>query len=1582
MIDPKIYLDIFQLFPDPCLLIRVSGSRFEIVDTNTAFLEMAGKAKTELFSNDIFEVFPTDGLVVEKEALKASFLNVISQGVPTSLSSRHFILPLPQNKPFEEHLWEVENIPLKKGEITYILHRLRSIIHEVPLTQLVGKDQKKSGEELSLILDNSEEAFVVVDKSLKIISFNLRYKELNNKFFNLEVHKGVSIFHYAQAQQKEYLQFLYSRIFQGYSETYEIAIPLTEGAKVYFQLHYKPAKNSTGDIIGAYVTVTDITQRKQEEEQLKLLESVVKTTRDAMLITTADPPNNPSLQKIIYANKAFTTLSGFKVEEILGKTPEVLRGIHTDVDTLAFLDERLREGENCEVELLNYTKEGREFWVHLEISPIKNHLGQVTHWVSVQRDVTRQRREKRQKDLLATLSRAFNRQGTLDYIMQEVLETLLEQEAVELIELWLVNFDKDSIFLSNEYHTNPQVDPFYQSPDTLREFKKGEGLPGVVWQEGTLQWWNHLEKNRKFKRRKQIKNIPIQHALCVPLFSHGEVVGALLLGTEDSFKVQEFFSEIATELGFLIGEEIKRKQLEGQFDQFFNFSQEILVLTKVDGYFRKVNPAFCRLLGYTAEELCSQHFTHFVHPDDLNNTMTEFVDSIDGRVVNSFENRYRTKDGRWKWISWSSSEVLTEEGLIYGYGRDVTEKKELEELVKNASRLARVGSWEVDIVKNRVYWGPITREIHEVDHTFVPNMEEGIRFYKVGNSREIISKIVERAIAEGTPWDVELEIVTAKGNDRWVRTIGAAEMENGKCIRLYGSFQDIHNRKVAELRHIQVLEERDSILERISEAFFAVDDQWTITFWNMEAERLLGKSKSSLIGNNLWDMFPEALDLEFFRAYKRAMEQQNAVNFVEFFHPTSQWFDVSAYPSNDGLSVFFRDITQRKLAEEQLIRNTKQINALAELNTALLAEENWKKALEDSLPFIAEAVEADRVYYYENGQDENEENFFSIAMEWCREGISAQIDNPDHQKIKFSEVADFIGPLKARKPLSLQVQEMPPSFTREMLEAQGILSILVIPVFVSRKYVGFLGFDDCTQGRQWNQEEIRLMSTLVNNLSYAIEQRNYEETLELAFREKSTILESIGDAFFATDKQWVVTYWNQMAEKILMTPKEKVLGKNLWKVFAASVDSHSYRMYHQAIRENKPVHFEDYFEHTKKWYEVSAYPSSNGITVYFKDITLRKEVDIRVRESNERFEMVAEATNDAIWDWDITANTLYFGEGYRKLFGMKPGTINADLNIWAQYIHPEDKARVQEKFSAIYNNAKLKHFHNEYRFKRANGTYAYVVDHGTILRNKEGIPTRLIGAVQDITDRKNYEESLKELNKNLAKQAHELSVSNKELEQFAYVTSHDLQEPLRMVTSFMNLLQKKYGPQLDEKAHQYIHYAIDGSKRMKQIILDLLEYSTVGKIHEEREVVNLNETLEEILILFRRKVEELDAKITVTPLPKIMAHKAPMRQLFQNLINNALAYHHPERKIKIQVKMKSKKSHWQFSIIDNGIGISPEYHEKIFIIFQRLHTTDFYKGTGMGLAICKKIVEQYGGKIWVESEEDKGSTFHFTIAKN
>jgi light-regulated signal transduction histidine kinase (bacteriophytochrome) len=237
------------------------------------------------------------------------------------------------------------------------------------------------------------------------------------------------------------------------------------------------------------------------------------------------------------------------------------------------------------------------------------------------------------------------------------------------------------------------------------------------------------------------------------------------------------------------------------------------------------------------------------------------------------------------------------------------------------------------------------------------------------------------------------------------------------------------------------------------------------------------------------------------------------------------------------------------------------------------------------------------------------------------------------------------------------------------------------------------------------------------------------------------------------------------------------------------------------------------------------------------------------------------------------------------------------------------------------------------------------------------------------------------LHKNLQKHAKELAISNAELEQFAYVASHDLQEPLRMVTGFLTQIEKKYGDLIDDKGKQYIAFAVDGAKRMRQIILDLLEFSRVGRMEDKLETVDLNEVVEEVQILFSKKIKEKLATILVDPLPVIHSYKSPMRQVFQNLISNALKYDREGIPSQIKIKVTELKTHWQFAVTDNGIGIDKEYFDKIFIIFQRLHNKDEYSGTGMGLAVTKKIIENLGGKIWVESEEGKGCTFYFTIKK-
>ena len=258
----------------------------------------------------------------------------------------------------------------------------------------------------------------------------------------------------------------------------------------------------------------------------------------------------------------------------------------------------------------------------------------------------------------------------------------------------------------------------------------------------------------------------------------------------------------------------------------------------------------------------------------------------------------------------------------------------------------------------------------------------------------------------------------------------------------------------------------------------------------------------------------------------------------------------------------------------------------------------------------------------------------------------------------------------------------------------------------------------------------------------------------------------------------------------------------------------------------------------------------------------------------------------------------------------------------------------------------------------------------------------LILAIKDVTEQKLAEEKLYQANHSLREKTKELSVSNAELEQFAFVASHDLQEPLRMITGFLSLIEKKYDSVLDEKGKEYIRFATDGAMRMRKIILDLLEFSRVGSLDLKRDEIKMNQLLEEVLALNNKLITENNAQIEIFDLPVVMAVQSSMRQLFQNLINNAIKYKKKDARPEIIISSSEDEHYWYFNIQDNGIGIHQEYTEKIFNIFQRLHSKDEYSGTGIGLAICKKIVEDHGGEITVESEEGKGSTFSFSIKKN
>ncbi|MBK5273212.1 MAG: GHKL domain-containing protein, partial [Bacteroidia bacterium] len=256
-----------------------------------------------------------------------------------------------------------------------------------------------------------------------------------------------------------------------------------------------------------------------------------------------------------------------------------------------------------------------------------------------------------------------------------------------------------------------------------------------------------------------------------------------------------------------------------------------------------------------------------------------------------------------------------------------------------------------------------------------------------------------------------------------------------------------------------------------------------------------------------------------------------------------------------------------------------------------------------------------------------------------------------------------------------------------------------------------------------------------------------------------------------------------------------------------------------------------------------------------------------------------------------------------------------------------------------------------------------------------------LAMITDITQRKLHEEQLKKSEADLELKNKELEQKNKELEQFAYVASHDLQEPLRTTSSFAELLQQQYKGKLDEKADKYLTFINQSSDRMKILIKDLLDYSRIGR-KKELEQVDCNIILEEVLADIDVAIKETQTEIKFSRLPVIKGNPTEIKQLFQNLIINAIKFRRQDESPRINISAKRKDKHWEFSCSDNGIGISEDHRERIFIIFQRLHTRNEYEGSGIGLSHCKKIVELHKGKLWVDSTLGEGSTFYFTIPEN
>lgn len=803
-------------------------------------------------------------------------------------------------------------------------------------------------------------------------------------------------------------------------------------------------RNEKGEAYRAIGAMQDITERTQKEQQLELMESVVKNSNDAILITEGSPIDEPG-PRIIFANDAFFKNTAYKKEEVIGRSPRFLQGPKTDRKALDKVRQAIEQNESCKVEVINYTKFGDEFWVEFSIEPVK--YNDKTHFISIQRDVTKRKLRENKNELFRKINLEISKPSDLKGRYDIVLKALADYCDFELAEGWVTNIDNTEINRITTYSSDSSLSRFFEEGTHFSKAKIGEGLPGKLWESRELLLWNDIDDHNLFIRKEEAKRLGLKSAIGIPLFYLDKLIGVIMFFTRKKREGLEDINEILKEVSHQFGAEFLRMKSEEQLNTFFQLSPDIFSIIDKNGQIKKVNQAFTQLLGYTQDEAERMDIFSIVEPKDIEQAKTIFESIFNGDQQDYIESRVQSKAGKTISISLSFNYDKDEE-LIYAVAKDITEQKRLEKLLHKSNELAKIGSWEYDLIEGNTYWSDTTREIYEVPGDFEPKLEEVINYYDKEGQKKITQLFNQCINGERNRWEAEVKLITATENEKWVHVEGTSEWKNGKCTRIYGSIQDIHERKVAEIKlyetnlryqlateatelgiwdwdivnnevvlddkiyelygiseedfegayeellelihpddverfkgkvkaalqddtkllmtyrvihpdksihhlkaHSEIIKdtdgkpyrlvginyditeeikqqeelakahkEREDILESITDGFFAVDHDWNVTYWNAAAEEIVSLSRNEIIDKNFWNVFDEVLEDSFHQALLESMEEKKMLNFDHYYSEADLWLQVSTYPRKYGLAVFFKNITEQKKQEQQIIK--------------------------------------------------------------------------------------------------------------------------------------------------------------------------------------------------------------------------------------------------------------------------------------------------------------------------------------------------------------------------------------------------------------------------------------------------------------------------------------------------------------------------------------------------------------------------------------------------------------------------------------------------------------------------------------
>lgn len=484
--------------------------------------------------------------------------------------------------------------------------------------------------------------------------------------------------------------------------------------------------------------------------------------------------------------------------------------------------------------------------------------------------------------------------------------------------------------------------------------------------------------------------------------------------------------------------------------------------------------------------------------------------------------------------------------------------------------------------------------------------------------------------------------------------------------------------------------------------------------------------------------------------------------------------------------------------------------------------------------------------------------------------------------------------------------------------------------------------------------------------------------LEASEARLRSIVERSPDAFLIVDREGMVQFVNQAAVSMFGTDESRLIGQPFGLPVISGektdIDIITPRG-EELIAEMRVVETD--------WAGKKAY------VAVLRDITERSRAEQVLRENAKRLTLAMDVAQLGFWDVELPSGRVIGHEKLLASLGYEPGEIEPRFDARLELIHPDDASRLEQVLQE-YLAGNCPVFRADARIRTKSGEWRWMLSQAEVVeRTPEGEPLRLIGVTEDITERKHLEESLRraneELESRIEKRTAELTRSNAalersnlELQQFAYVAAHDLQTPLRSITGFSQLLYRNYHGRLDAQAEDWLNRLVSASQRMYELIRDVLAYSRVDSRGSALQPTNFSRLFDDVVASLADTIHEARAQVTRDDLPVVMADPSQMAQVLQNLIDNGIKYHGPESP-RIHVSAGKRDGEWVFSVRDNGIGIAEKHWERVFDIFHRLHTQQQYPGTGIGLAVCRRVIHRHGGRIWIESEPGRGSTVYFTL---